>query len=104
MVYSTNPDFKGWDAEDDTPDETPEPSAQNLRIWLERYKGGKVATVIKGFVGDEKVLEALGRQLKSACGVGGTVKDREVILQGDVRPRLTKELDKLSYRYKLAGG
>lgn len=103
MVYSTNPDFS-FNSMDSDDFETLEPGAQNLRIWLDRHKGGKVSTVIRGFVGKESDLEALAKRLKTSCGVGGGAKDGEIILQGDVRPRITKELDKSGYRYKLAGG
>jgi translation initiation factor 1 len=104
MVYSTNPDFLDTMHADLQADQELEPSKQNLRIWLDRFKGGKVATVIRGYQGNPSTLEQLGKQLKSVCGVGGSVKDGEVILQGDVRPKVTKELDKQGYKFKLAGG
>jgi translation initiation factor 1 len=103
MVYSTNPDFKmnAW-AEEEAK-EIP-PAQQNLRIWLERHKGDKVSTVVKDFVGPELSLAELAKKLKVVCGVGGNAKEGKIILQGDVRAKVTKELEKLGYRFKLAGG
>lgn len=103
MVYSTNPDYQ-FESYSDSDTNSIEPSKQNLRVWLERHKGGKVSTVIKDFVGKDSDREELAKKLKIACGVGGGAKEGVIILQGDVRPRLSKELDKLGYRYKLAGG
>ncbi len=103
MVYSTNPDFN-FESSGFSEEESQEPAKQNLRIWLDRHKGGKVSTVIRDFVGKESDREDLAKKLKIACGVGGGAKEGIIILQGDVRTRLCKELDKLGYRYKLAGG
>jgi len=103
IVYSTDPDLISKFSEEEEA-LTLEPGAQNLRIWLDRLKGGKVATVIRGYIGNTEDLEALGKRLKTVCGVGGSVKNHEVLLQGDVRAKVCKELDKSGYKYKLAGG
>ena len=102
IVYSTNPDFE-FDSSDDEP-ETLTPSQQDLRIWLDRKGGGKVITLVKGFVGTNTDLEALGKQLKSLCGTGGTVKDREVQIQGDHRDKVIAWLISKNYKAKKAGG
>lgn len=102
IVYSTNPDFE-FDSSDDEP-ETLSPSQQDLRIWLDRKGGGKVITLVKGFIGTNTDLEALGKQLKSLCGTGGTVKDREVQIQGDHRDKVIAWLVSKNYKAKKAGG
>ncbi len=103
MVYSTNPDFKY------TTDEEPEaellpPAQQQLRIWLDRkQRAGKVVTLIKGFVGPDADLQALARLLKNKCGVGGSAKEGEIIIQGDHRDRILNILTQAGYGCKKAG-
>ena len=104
VVYSTAPDFKYETAADDGV-ETPDPSRQDLRVWLDRrLKGGRQATVVKGFAGKSDDLEKLARELKTRCGVGGTAKDGEIIIQGDFRDRVVDLLQKAGYKAKKAGG
>ena len=103
MVYSTNPDF-AYDYGEEQETETLAPAKQNLRVWLDRLKGGRVATVVRGYVGASDDLAALGRELKTKCGVGGSVKDGEIIIQGDHRDRVVELLTKAGYRCKKAGG
>ncbi len=103
MVYSTNPDFE-YESEQQS-EESIEPSQQDLRIWLDRkQRGGKVATLICGFVGSESDLKDLAKMLKSKCGVGGAAKDGEIIIQGDHRDKVTNLLTNAGYRCKKAGG
>lgn len=83
VVYSTNPDFN-YDFGDEPDAETLQPSKQRLRVQLDRlHRGGKVVTLVTGFVGADEDLQDLGRMLKSKCGVGGSAKDGEIIVQGD---------------------
>lgn len=103
VVFSTNPDFK-YATETDDVEATLPPSQQNLRVWLDRLKGGRIATVVRGFVGSSDDLQALGKELKKSCGVGGTAKDGEIIIQGDHRDRVVDLLVKAGYRAKRAGG
>ena len=103
VVFSTNPDYK-YDTKEDVETATLEPQKQNLRIWLDRLKGGRVATVVRGFVGTDDDLAALGKELKTRCGVGGTAKDGEIIIQGDHRDRVMELLQKAGYRCKKSGG
>ncbi len=83
VVYSTNPDFQYQ--YDDTPEpETLPFSQQKLRVRLERnHRGGKTVTIVSGFVGTDADLQDLGRMLKTRCGVGGSAKDGEILVQGD---------------------
>ena len=103
MVFSTNPDYK-YETSAEEESVTLDPSKQNLKIWLDRLKGGRVATVVRGFVGSSDDLAALGKELKKSCGVGGTAKDGEIIIQGDHRDRIVELLTKAGYRCKKAGG
>ena len=80
---------------------TPEPKNQNLRVSLERSgRGGKQVTLVNGFRGAEDDLAALGKTLKVKCGVGGTAKDGEIVIQGDQRDKVTALLLSLGYKAK----
>ena len=104
-VYSTDPDFE-YKYEDDTEgvEDLPK-NQQKLRIHLDRLKGGKEATVIRGFTGTTETVEALGKMLKVKCGVGGSVKDYEIIVQGNHRDKVLALLKAEGYtQTKIAGG
>lgn len=103
VVFSTNPDYE-YDTAAEPQHETLAPERQNLRIWLDRLKGGRVATVVRGYVGSDDDLAALGKELKTRCGVGGTTKAGEIIIQGDHRDRVAELLTKAGYRCKKSGG
>ena len=97
IVYSTNPDYK-YSAQPHQ-GATIAPQAQDLKISLDKKnRGGKTVTIISGFVGKEEAIEKLGRELKSKCGVGGTIKDGEIIIQGDHRDRVLIILMKEGYK------
>ncbi len=104
VVYSTNKDFT-YATEDSAERETLPPGSQNLYIWLDRkMRAGKQATVIRGFVGSDDDLKELARMLKGKCGVGGTAKDGEIIIQGDFRDKVLNLLVAAGYKAKKAGG
>ena len=103
VVYSTDPDFEYADASENEAD-TLAPAQQDLRIWLDRKGGGKVITVVRGFIGKSSDLEDVGKLLKSLCGSGGTVKDFEVLIQGDHRDKIITWLQGKGYKAKKAGG
>lgn len=105
LVYSTDPNFKLPD-EDNTVSNTILPNQQRLRIWFEtKHRGGKAVTIIAGFEGSTADLEAMGKQLKQACGTGGSVKDGEILIQGDHREKVLQWLLKNGYsQTKKAGG
>lgn len=102
LVYSTNPDFKPQLHDEEI--NTPSSSQQDLKIWLERKGGGKVVTVVKGFIGKEEDLDDLARMLKSKCGVGGGAKDGDILIQGDHRDKVLTLLIQQGYKAKKAGG
>lgn len=104
IVYSTNPDYV-YEYEEDEIEETLPPKQQNLKIMLDKkLKGGKKATLIKGFVGNEQDLKDLSKILKTKLSVGGSVKNKEIILQGDLRDKAIEILTKLAYKIKKSGG
>lgn len=101
VVYSTNPDYQYQYEDDDTQPDTLPPSQQKLRVRMERSgRGGKTVTIVTGFVGTDDDLNTLGRTLKTKCGVGGSVKDGEIIIQGDFRERLVTLLKEMGYPAK----
>lgn len=103
IVYSTNPDFE-YQENDKEEITSLAPSKQQLRVWLERGKGGKVSSIVKGFIGNGNDLEILGKELKQLCGAGGSVKEGEIIIQGDAREKILTYLVKQGYTAKKAGG
>lgn len=103
IVYSTDPGYS-YEEESGQEEETPPPHQQSLRISLQRLKGNKVVTKVYQFSGREEDLKALGKQLKSLCGCGGSVKDGEILLQGDFREKIAKFLTDDGYRFKFVGG
>lgn len=103
MVYSTNPEYTPTTQPEQA--ETPEPSKQDLRVWLDRkHRGGKTVTLVKGFTGNDNDLRELCKELKTKCGTGGSAKDSEIIIQGDFRDRVVDLLTKAGYKAKKAGG
>lgn len=105
FVFSTNDDFEPDSSNSDSDNKTPAPENQLLEAhFSSKGRGGKVVTVVKGFEGKEEDLILLGKQLKKKCGVGGSVKDREIIIQGDVREKIIHLLQEDGYKVKRVGG
>ena len=97
VVYSTNPDYEYSDDSQEEADTLPK-NQQKLRLNMERAgRGGKTVTLVKGFVGSDEDINALCKLWKQKCGVGGSVKDGEIIIQGDHRQRLVEILKKAGY-------
>ena len=96
VVYSTNPDFSYTFDEEET--ETEPKQQQKLRVQIEKHnRGGKTATVIRGFSGAAKDLKDLATWLITPCGVGGSAKDGEIIIQGELREKIIELLQKDGY-------
>ena len=97
IVFSTNPNSNYSDEEPMV--ETLAPERQKLRVSIERHhRGGKTVTLIKGFVGTDDDLQALAKQLKTKCGTGGSAKDSEIIIQGEVKDKVLTLLQSLGYK------
>ncbi len=104
VVYSTNQDFEySFDNEEVT--ETLPPEKQKLKIQLDKKsRAGKQVTLITGFVGGDDDLETLAKKLKNLCGCGGSAKDGEILVQGDVRDKVLNWLIAQNYKAVKSGG
>jgi translation initiation factor 1 len=102
IVFSTDPNIS--DDEEKIIVDNIEPSNQNIRIWLEKRPGNKIVSIIRGFVGTESDLKDLSKVVKKRCGVGGSVKTGEIIIQTKDRQKLLQILTEFGYFAKLSGG
>ena len=101
VVYSTNPDFQYETAQDAPQAETLPPARQRLIVRIDRrQRAGKQVTLVEGFVGSQADLAALAKTLKTKCGVGGTAKDGEITIQGDLRDKVVALLTGMGYNAK----
>lgn len=104
VVYSTNPEFK-FEQEEEEQAETLNPGEQRLYVSIDRkQRGGKEVTLVEGFIGTSEDLKELGKFIKSKCGVGGTAKDGEIIVQGNFKDKVFDLLVKEGYSVKKKGG
>ena len=102
IVYSTNPNFEyGYENEKL---ETLSINKQMLKVCIDKHRAGKITVIIREFIGSTHDLKALGKLLKTKCGVGGSVKNGEIIIQGNVRDKVIEILGKEGYNYKRVGG
>jgi translation initiation factor 1 len=103
VVFSTNPDF-GYQYQPGEEQPTLPPQQQNLRVLLDKNgRAGKQVTLVTGFVGSHADLEGLCKKLKTKCGAGGSAKDGEVLIQGDVREKIVQILQSEGYKAKKSG-
>ncbi len=104
IVYSTNPGYNFASSKDEMTASIPA-QQQDLRVFLDRkQRAGKTVTIVRGFKGKSDDLEELGKTLKSKCGTGGTVKDGEILVQGDFRDKIVLMLQSMGFKVKKAGG
>ncbi|HXA02934.1 MAG TPA: hypothetical protein VNW99_13145 [Cytophagaceae bacterium] len=103
IVYSTDNNFQ-YNFSQNEETVTLPPGQQDLRIFLDRRAGAKIVTIIQGFIGTNADLEDLGKLLKSKCGTGGSVKEGEILIQGDAREKILIILLQAGYKAKKAGG
>ena len=97
VVYSTNPNFT-YETEECDEQKTLPKNAQKLRVRIEKnHRGGKTVTIVSGFVGHEAGIKELGKILKTKCGVGGSVKDGELLIQGEFKEKVVELLKKEGY-------
>ena len=100
-VYSTNPNFN-YETENDNEQDTLENAKQLLIVFTDnKQRKGKIVTLVTGYVGKLEDLEMLAKMLKTKCGVGGSVKDGEIIIQGDFKQKIKELLEKEGYKVKL---
>lgn len=103
VVYSTDPNYSYQFDQVDS-DETIANEKQDLRVMLDKkQRAGKSVTLVKGFIGKTEDLETLGKMLKNKCGVGGSVKEGEILIQGDFRDKIILLLQNAGYKVKKAG-
>ncbi len=98
IVYSTDPAFKSAEPGESVAKRLP--SEQKLEVKLEtKHRAGKAVTILEGFIGPESEKEAIGKQLKAFCGTGGSVKDGEILVQGDHRDKIMQWLAKNGFKH-----
>lgn len=97
IVYSTNPDYQ-YITDEKEENETLPKQQQKLRVSIEKnHRGGKTVTIVKNFIGSDDDAKELGRMLKTKCGVGGSVKDGEILVQGDFKAKIIELLKNDGY-------
>ena len=102
IMYSTDTNFK-YQYDEEIFKTIPN-IEQNLKVCIEKHRAGKIAIIIKGFIGSSGDLRTLEKLLKKQCGVGGSAKNGEIIIQGDIREKVIGILENEGYNYKRVGG
>ena len=104
IVYSTDDNYSPSKEEiDSTAIELP-PEKQDLRLHLQRLPGNRIITIVKGFIGRDELLIDLSKYLKKSCGVGGSVKNNNILIQGNHRDKILELLNERGFKVKVSGG
>ena len=105
IVYSTDNNFKDETLkEKKVVEDYPEPEHQNLRLHLQRLPGNRITTIVKGFKGSDSMYKELSKYLKKTCGVGGSIKEANILIQGNHREKIMKLLIERGFKVKVSGG
>ena len=103
IVYSTDDTYSSSEEEVDNSTIDLPPEKQDLRLHLQRLPGNRIVTIVKGFIGRDKVLIDLSKYLKKSCGVGGSVKNHTILIQGNHRDKILKLLIERGFKVKVSG-
>ena len=105
IVYSTDDNFKQETIKEKKDiNDYPEPEHQNIRLHLQRLPGNRITTIIKGLKGSESMYQELSKYLKKTCGVGGSIKEKNILIQGNHRDKIMKLLIERGFKVKVSGG
>ena len=102
VIYSTNPNFQ-FEYDDDEQKKINN-NDQLLTLHIDKHRAGKTVIIIKGFIGSKSDLKNLGKKIKRECGVGGSVKNNDIIIQGNMREKIALILENEGIAYKKSGG
>jgi len=104
IVYSTDENLANQDEDENQESKEIPPNKQNLRLHLQRLPGNRVITIVKGYIGNHKKILEISKYLKKTCGVGGSVKNKNIIIQGNHREKILKLLTERDFKVKISGG
>tara|TARA_B100001250_G_C19080043_1_gene478131 strand:+ start:25 stop:357 length:333 start_codon:yes stop_codon:yes gene_type:complete len=104
IVYSTDENLANQDEDEKQESKEIPPNKQNLRLHLQRLPGNRVITIVKGYIGNDKKILEISKYLKKTCGVGGSVKNKSIIIQGNHREKILKLLTERDFKVKISGG
>ena len=103
IVYSTDENLANQDEDENQESKEIPPNKQNLRLHLQRLPGNRVITIVKGYIGNDKKILEISKYLKKTCGVGGSVKNKNIIIQGNHREKILKLLTERDFKVKISG-
>ena len=103
IVYSTDDNYTSSEQEVGSSTKVVPPEKQDLRLHLQRLPGNRIITIVKGFIGRDKILIDLSKYLKKSCGVGGSVKNHTIIIQGNHRDKILELLYERGFKVKVVG-
>ena len=104
IVYSTDENLSNQNEDENQESKEIPPNKQNLRLHLQRLPGNRVITIVKGYIGNDKKILEMSKYLKKTCGVGGSVKNKNIIIQGNHTEKILKLLTERDFKVKISGG